>query len=153
QAEDGIRDFHVTGVQTCALPISTPVNEAAEAFEILLELQERLPRGPRREGAFAVWLVARQAWDQANSGIEFDRGDRKRLALLEKRLAPLAIPRPLARGLATAIAHLGDATPQAARIALSQMVAPARESVGNEAGEALALMVRELHTRRQQLAE
>src|SRR5690606_40774280 len=24
-AEDGIRDFHVTGVQTCALPISTEV--------------------------------------------------------------------------------------------------------------------------------
>src|SRR5690606_39863158 len=24
QAEDGIRDFHVTGVQTCALPIWTP---------------------------------------------------------------------------------------------------------------------------------
>src|SRR5690606_41097720 len=29
QAEDGIRDFHVTGVQTCALPISTaPVTGA-----------------------------------------------------------------------------------------------------------------------------
>src|SRR5690606_39545580 len=26
QAEDGIRDFHVTGVQTCALPISAPIN-------------------------------------------------------------------------------------------------------------------------------
>src|SRR5690625_5215310 len=25
QAEDGIRDGHVTGVQTCALPISCPV--------------------------------------------------------------------------------------------------------------------------------
>src|SRR5690606_40725887 len=25
QAEDGIRDFHVTGVQTCALPISPSV--------------------------------------------------------------------------------------------------------------------------------
>src|SRR5439155_18726415 len=25
QAEDGIRDGHVTGVQTCALPISSPV--------------------------------------------------------------------------------------------------------------------------------
>src|SRR5207302_2907538 len=25
QAEDGIRDFHVTGVQTCALPISDGV--------------------------------------------------------------------------------------------------------------------------------
>src|SRR5690606_23461317 len=27
QAEDGIRDFHVTGVQTCALPISSYVFE------------------------------------------------------------------------------------------------------------------------------
>src|SRR5207302_7859820 len=29
QAEDGIRDFHVTGVQTCALPISLPVADRA----------------------------------------------------------------------------------------------------------------------------
>src|SRR5207302_3210184 len=30
QAEDGIRDFHVTGVQTCALPISRrPAREVA----------------------------------------------------------------------------------------------------------------------------
>src|SRR5690606_39527910 len=28
QAEDGIRDFHVTGVQTCALPISVDHDEA-----------------------------------------------------------------------------------------------------------------------------
>src|SRR5690606_39825488 len=28
QAEDGIRDFHVTGVQTCALPISFTRNFA-----------------------------------------------------------------------------------------------------------------------------
>src|SRR5690606_35079547 len=36
QAEDGIRDFHVTGVQTCALPISniTPtLPHGGEAFE------------------------------------------------------------------------------------------------------------------------
>src|SRR5690606_40242251 len=26
QAEDGIRDFHVTGVQTCALPIFRAIN-------------------------------------------------------------------------------------------------------------------------------
>lgn len=128
------------------------MSEAAGAFDILLELQERLPRGPRREGAFALWMVARLAWDQATGDAVADRGDRKRLTLLEKRLAPLAIPRPLARGLATAIAHLGEGTPQAARIALSQLVAPARESVGNEAGEALALLVRELHARRQQPA-
>src|SRR5690606_39989272 len=28
QAEDGIRDFHVTGVQTCALPISPSAGPA-----------------------------------------------------------------------------------------------------------------------------
>src|SRR5690606_39744467 len=33
QAEDGIRDFHVTGVQTCALPILG----SAEAFDQLVE--------------------------------------------------------------------------------------------------------------------
>src|SRR3712207_7591991 len=30
QAEDGIRDIRVTGVQTCALPIFSEVEEAAE---------------------------------------------------------------------------------------------------------------------------
>src|SRR5690606_40694994 len=29
QAEDGIRDFHVTGVQTCALPILGPRHRSA----------------------------------------------------------------------------------------------------------------------------
>src|SRR5690606_40582885 len=35
QAEDGIRDFHVTGVQTCALPIllAAAVSELAEEHE------------------------------------------------------------------------------------------------------------------------
>src|SRR6266511_4213445 len=31
QAEDGIRDFHVTGVQTCALPISRSVRAQLES--------------------------------------------------------------------------------------------------------------------------
>src|SRR5207253_6752499 len=31
QAEDGIRDGHVTGVQTCALPISTALAKALES--------------------------------------------------------------------------------------------------------------------------
>src|SRR5690606_40144471 len=33
QAEDGIRDFHVTGVQTCALPISTAVANPRPALD------------------------------------------------------------------------------------------------------------------------
>src|SRR5690606_39734991 len=31
QAEDGIRDFHVTGVQTCALPIFSQSQQSAPA--------------------------------------------------------------------------------------------------------------------------
>src|SRR6267378_7015726 len=33
QAEDGIRDLYVTGVQTCALPISDEAGDPAEALE------------------------------------------------------------------------------------------------------------------------
>src|SRR5690606_40375584 len=32
QAEDGIRDFHVTGVQTCALPICVEAEKLAAAL-------------------------------------------------------------------------------------------------------------------------
>src|SRR5690606_39834418 len=43
QAEDGIRDFHVTGVQTCALPIFTTKrgkkNKAQISFESSYGLQ------------------------------------------------------------------------------------------------------------------
>src|SRR6266511_3012910 len=42
QAEDGIRDFHVTGVQTCALPISSVAEDHLEPAELLrLDALER----------------------------------------------------------------------------------------------------------------
>src|SRR5690606_39722118 len=45
QAEDGIRDFHVTGVQTCALPISAP-----EGVQVRTEVRMDLrPRDCSRE--------------------------------------------------------------------------------------------------------
>jgi hypothetical protein len=128
------------------------MSEASQALDALLELQERLPRGPRREGAFALWLVARVAWEIGVEGEDVDRADRRRIALLDKRLAPLAVPRPLARGLATAIGHLQEGTPTAARIALSQLVAPAREAIGIDAGEALALLARDLHGARKRVS-
>src|SRR5690606_40369148 len=53
QAEDGIRDFHVTGVQTCALPILTiakaGVNQSFSTHNTLLRPQRmemRLLNGP-----------------------------------------------------------------------------------------------------------
>src|SRR5690606_39736760 len=39
QAEDGIRDFHVTGVQTCALPISERITDLQDVRDrIIAEL-------------------------------------------------------------------------------------------------------------------
>ena len=118
---------------------------AKDALDALLQQQEALPRGPRREGTFAVWLLARVALDVGRASADADRAERRRLALLERRLAPLAVPRPLARGLTTALTHLGEGTPRSARVALSQLVAPVHESLGPGAGEAVAMMARELH--------
>src|SRR5207302_4777375 len=38
QAEDGIRDFHVTGVQTCALPIFRALRETEGRYRRLCPL-------------------------------------------------------------------------------------------------------------------
>src|ERR1017187_10844782 len=48
QAEDGIRDTSVTGVQTCALPILSPLHAGCAA--VPLRDQSRLG-DPRRSGA------------------------------------------------------------------------------------------------------
>src|SRR5690606_40009818 len=53
QAEDGIRDFHVTGVQTCALPISMVALTAAPMVvtttnqTISRARRNTMPRQPR----------------------------------------------------------------------------------------------------------
>jgi hypothetical protein len=105
----------------------------------LLDLQQRLERGPKREGAFALWLMVRVALDLGVVPIGAgDKGDRRRVTLLAARLAPLTVPRPRAPGLAAALGHLEEATPAAARVALAQLVAPARDALGAEAAEAVA---------------
>lgn len=121
------------------------MSTAAEALDQLLVLQEQFERGPKREGAFATWLLMRVAMDIGLVAAAGDRSDRRRVALLTKRLAPLALARPLARGLAAALAHLQEGSPGAARIALAQLVAPVRESLGPEAAEAVAVGAKVLH--------
>src|SRR5690606_40553461 len=49
QAEDGIRDFHVTGVQTCALPISALANATRLAISC--------KPSPRRPATSSVRLI------------------------------------------------------------------------------------------------
>src|SRR5690606_18236439 len=48
QAEDGIRDFHVTGVQTCALPIYQKLDRPEEALRALVPFAKN-GDGPCRE--------------------------------------------------------------------------------------------------------
>src|SRR5690606_40069382 len=51
QAEDGIRDFHVTGVQTCALPISAIVGAA------MLEIGSGMSQVQGHVGIYVMGMV------------------------------------------------------------------------------------------------
>lgn len=115
------------------------------ALDALLELQHATERGPTREGYFAVWLLVRVALDVGLADADGDRADRRRVELLSRRLAPLAVPRPLARGLSAALGHLEDATTSGARIALAQLVAPVRDALGPTAADAVATAARAIH--------
>ncbi|HXE57712.1 MAG TPA: hypothetical protein VNK43_06920 [Gemmatimonadales bacterium] len=108
----------------------------------LLELMARLPRGPKREGAYALWLTTRIARDRLGPEPYDERASRRRVAALEARISSLALPAPLRRGLAAAVAQLEESTREAAVQALAQLVAPARDTVGPEAADALAATVR-----------
>src|SRR5690606_40046137 len=50
QAEDGIRDFHVTGVQTCALPIWKQARTRRRAARGKLESRARPDAGESARG-------------------------------------------------------------------------------------------------------
>ena len=111
------------------------------AASALLQLLPQTGRGPRREGIFALWLTLRVAQDLVRDP-PAERAHRRRLQALEQRLSSLTLPPPLRRALAAAISQLRDARPETAAQVLSQLVAPARESGGAEAGEAVAQAAR-----------
>ena len=107
------------------------------AASALLALLPQTGRGPRREGIFALWLTLRVAQDLLRDP-PAERAHRRRLQALEHRLTSLTLPPPLRRALAAAISQLRDGRPETAVQVLSQLVAPARETGGAEAGEAVA---------------
>jgi hypothetical protein len=111
------------------------------AASALLQLLPQTGRGPRREGIFALWLTVRVAQDLVREP-PAERAHRRRLQALEHRLSSLTLPPPLRRALGTAISQLRDARSETAVQVLSQLVAPARESGGSEAGDAVAQAAR-----------
>jgi hypothetical protein len=112
------------------------------AATALLGVLPQTARGPRREGIFALWLTVRVAQDLLWDPPPPERAHRRRLQALEHRLSSLTVPPPLRRALVAAISQLKDARPETIAQVLSQLVAPAREAGGAEAGEALAQAVR-----------
>lgn len=118
-----------------------------EAPRALLQELARTARGPKREGVFALWLTVRVALDVATDVAVAERAQRRRVLALEKRLSSLTLPPPLRRALAGTLAQLRDLRPDGAALALAQLVAPARDTVGGEAGEAVQRAAREAQAR------
>ena len=112
------------------------------AEERLVTLIAEAARGPQREGLFALWLIVRAAEALLPPAPVSAKNHRRRLQALETRLGGLALPAPLKRALVAARQHLETATPDAAAIVLSQLTAPARDVLGPEAAEAVAVAAR-----------
>ena len=112
------------------------------AATALLMLLPQTGRGPKRGGIFALWLTVRVAQDLLEDPPPGERAHRRRVQALEQRLTSLTMPQPLRRALVAALNQLRDLRPETAAQVLSQLVAPARETSGAEAGEALALAAR-----------
>src|SRR5690606_40813491 len=83
QAEDGIRDFHVTGVQTCALPIYHDRIFAAQFVDQFLDLRGR-DRVERR-----AWFV-----HQDHLGVDRNRTRDAEALLLAARKRGAAFAEP-----------------------------------------------------------
>lgn len=112
------------------------------AEERLVGLIAEAARGPKRDGLFALWLVVRAAEAVLPPAPVSAKNHRRRLQALETRLGSLALPAPLKRALAAARHHLDAATPGAAAVVLSQLVAPARDVLGSEAADAVGVAAR-----------
>jgi hypothetical protein len=113
------------------------------AATALLTQLTQTGRGPKRGGLFALWLTLRVAQDLLLDPPPQERTHRRRVQALERRLSSLTMPPPLRRALAAAVGQLREVRRDSVPQILSQLVAPARETEGDEAGDALALAVRQ----------
>src|SRR2546426_6826384 len=62
QAEDGIRDYKVTGVQTCALPIYRRRSGDLSYAKLLEEWNDLLTRRPTFREPLAPYRLVLEAW-------------------------------------------------------------------------------------------
>lgn len=108
----------------------------------LVKVMGEMPRGPKREGVFALWLTLRVAEDLLLLPPPPERGSRRRVAALEQRLSSLSLPAPLRRALVSALAELKEPRRERVGQVLLLLVAPSREALGIEASEILVRAAR-----------
>ncbi len=105
---------------------------------VLLGLLQNTARGPKRGGLFALWLILRVAMMLCGPSVPNERSRKRHLMALEHRLSSLPMSQGARRALQAALMELRDGTPEAAATALRQLVAPAIDLAGPEAGKAMA---------------
>src|SRR5690606_40241021 len=74
QAEDGIRDFHVTGVQTCALPISAAAT-LSRRWRAGRRRARHLPAAPPSRRSLAAAAGVARAPDEIGRASGRERGE------------------------------------------------------------------------------
>lgn len=109
----------------------------------LVKVMGEMPRGPRREGTFALWLTLRVAEDLLLTPPQPERAVKRRVAALERRLSSLTLPVPLRRALVAALAELNEPRREKAGQVLQLLVAPAREALGTEAADVIGRAARQ----------
>src|SRR5690606_40900931 len=93
QAEDGIRDFHVTGVQTCALPILGKDTILFAFDEFIIRFEKMVEKGLRSYDTLKHWRTTKKkveaflvhkyrAKDLALSKIDPSFGDQDRKSVV-----------------------------------------------------------------------
>jgi len=117
-------------------------DQLVAAEDQLLESLAAATRAAVRNGTYAMWLVVRVCAGVFPPDPVSVAGHGRRVASLSRRIARLPLPRPLRRALAGALREIGTAEPRGAALALQQLVAPAREILGTDAGDAVALAAR-----------
>jgi hypothetical protein len=99
-------------------------------------------RGPRRNGVFALWLVARVAADGVGAEKVSPRAQLRRLEALDRRLSSLSVAPPLRRALVGALRQFQEGNEWDAALVLQQLVAPAREALGTAVADAVLAVAR-----------
>lgn len=118
------------------------MSSLSPAERALLQLMRVAPRGPRRDGCFALWLVVRVAEDLLLDPPLPERPARRRVELLGRRLSSLTLPPPLRRGITTAVRALEGADAADASRILANLAPAAREALGAEAADAVTRAAR-----------